>query len=74
MFNARIALLGHDERSWRFNLQNASAYLSTYFSDYDGFFDVSTKLKELLKINVAMSDINIDNTLKALNKLKALEN
>lgn len=73
LFSAKVALLGHDEKSWEYNLQNTNYYLETYFKEYAGVDKITIKIDELLKINVANDKVNIDATIKAMNKLKALD-
>lgn len=72
LFSAKVALLGHDEKAWEYNLHNTNYYLETYFKEYDGFNNIKAKLADLLKINVANDKVNIDATIKAMNKLKTI--
>jgi uncharacterized protein HemX len=72
LFSAKVALLGHDEKSWLYNLHDVDYYLNTYFKEYAKTDKIQAKIAELTQINVANDNINIDNTIKAINKLKAL--
>ena len=72
LFSAKVALLGHDEKSWTYNLQNANYYLDTYFKEYAGADRIKAEIESLLIINIANDTVNIDATIKAINKLKAL--
>lgn len=74
LYSAKVALLGHDQKSWVYNLQNANYYLNTYFKEYAMVDKITVKTTDLLKINVANDDVSIDATIKAVNKLKALHN
>jgi len=73
LLNAKIALLQHDQVSWKFNLQNVKADLTTYFSQTSITRALVINLDELINVNITLNAINIDATLKALNKLNKLQ-
>lgn len=74
LLSAKIALFNHNQKSWIYNLQNASSEMNTYFYEYAGFNVINAKLMELMQINVATDGININETIDAVNKIKAMQN
>ncbi|MCC2626037.1 MAG: hypothetical protein K0R14_1910 [Burkholderiales bacterium] len=73
ILNARMALLQSDENNWQYSLNSARQSLVAYFvnsADMSGVLDEITKLQQ---INVSYSEVGIEQTLKALNKLNNLE-
>lgn len=73
LLNARMALLQHDEESWKFNLNNINASLENYFAHTALLESIINNINELLKVDISTGDANIDSTLTALNKLNNLQ-
>lgn len=74
LLSAKLALLNRNQKSWSYNLQNVSSDLNTYFYEYAGFKEINSKVEELIKIDVAMDNININETINAMNKIRAMQN
>ena len=72
VLNARIALLQNDGKNWQYSLNNAKAKLNKYFVVDSKLQLVINQINELETLDINMVDINIDGTLKALNKLNNL--
>ncbi|MFN8770558.1 MAG: uroporphyrinogen-III C-methyltransferase [Neisseriaceae bacterium] len=73
LLNARIALLQHDQNSWKFNLTNVDENLKDYFIKTTLLSSIINNIDDLLKVDISMENANIDDTLKALNKLNDLQ-
>ncbi|MBY0379245.1 MAG: uroporphyrinogen-III C-methyltransferase [Burkholderiales bacterium] len=73
LLNLRIALLQHDDVAWKFNLNNINTDLALFFVKTHLLESVKNNVDDLIKVNISMNNANIDNTLKALNKLNSLQ-
>lgn len=74
LLNAKIALLQHDDQAWKYNLINIQSDLDDYFIQNSLLVSIQSNVADLLKADVTMNNININNTLKALNKLNGIQN
>lgn len=73
LLNARMALLQHDQASWTYSLNNAKVILDSNFTGYLGIEKLDAQLIELLNVNVANPNANIDATITQLIKLNNLK-
>ncbi len=73
ILNARMALLQGDENNWQYSLDSAKKSLTAYFVNSADMGSVSDEITNLQQIKVSYSDIGIEQTLRALNKLNNLE-
>ncbi|HMT03254.1 MAG TPA: uroporphyrinogen-III C-methyltransferase [Burkholderiales bacterium] len=73
LLNAKMALMLHDEEAWKYSLNNALNALKEYFISDSSYGVKNDKmintLEKLVKINISDSGVNINKTLKSLNKL-----
>lgn len=72
ILSARLALLQHDNSSWRYYLANAQNLLNQYFVQDSAVINITTTLNKLSNLPVGSEGANIDATLGALNKLNSL--
>jgi len=72
LLNARIALLEHDEVNWKFSLENAKNTIALAFRNNFMTPKIEDELNQLLNLDIGIDRANIDDTLKALNKLNEL--
>lgn len=72
MLNARMALLQNDEVSWQYNLNDASQILSNYFTNNTKVQQVISEIGQLKQLDISTGTVNLDQTIKALNKLNSL--
>lgn len=73
ILGAKLAILQHDEVSFEYNLKMARQILGLSFANYTGFKEIDSKLEALQKINISNTSVNIDATVKELNKLNNLK-
>jgi uroporphyrin-3 C-methyltransferase len=73
ILNARMALLQGDENNWQYSLNSAKQSLTAYFVNSADMNNVMDEIIKLQQIKVSYSDVGIEQTLQALNKLNNLE-
>ncbi len=73
LLGAKLAVLQHDEVSFQYNLKMARQVLGLSFANYTGFKEIDAKLEALQKINISNTTVDIDATIKELNKLNNLK-
>jgi uroporphyrin-III C-methyltransferase len=72
ILNARMALLQNDEANWQYSLNAAKQSLSSYFINSANMKNTLNEIEQLRQLNISYSDVDIEKTLKALNKLNNL--
>lgn len=73
LLNVRMALLQHDNSAWQYNLNNVKNDLGLYFVNNALVGAIIENINGLLQTNISIAGINLDDTLKALNKLNQIE-
>ncbi len=73
LLNARMALLQHDNLAWKYNLDDVKDNLNLYFVNNTLIGAIINNINGLLQTDISNSKINLDDTLKALNKLNQIE-
>ncbi len=72
LLNARTAILERNNDTWQRSLTNVKINIQSYFADTPVRTQLLINLDELLHVNLGMSQVNIDQTVKALNQINAL--